>query len=172
MQESADVGIVLGHIYTGFGYTRRQKRRMDAAAVLLRNGKVHWLMTTGGKGMWKKSAPSMAEVARDYLIAHGIPPSAILVEKESTSTVQNAQYALHLMQQHHLNSLIIVTSADHMPRAKAVFEEVFPSDYQISFAVSDTFSGVWSFVDFFWNIAGNLKRWVKKRSEANRQTST
>ncbi len=59
---------------------------------------------------------------------------------------------------------MIITSADHMPRAKRIFEEVFPSTYRLDFIISDSFCGIWSVVDFFWNGAGNLKRALRKAS--------
>jgi uncharacterized SAM-binding protein YcdF (DUF218 family) len=120
------------------------------------------VMTTGGKSMWRKSAPSMGKTAKAYLIAHGVESSQILVEDQSGNTIQNAQYALRLMQQRQLTPAVIITSADHMPRAKLVFAEIFPSNYVLSFVISDTFCGFWSIFDFFWNIAGNLKRFLHK----------
>jgi uncharacterized SAM-binding protein YcdF (DUF218 family) len=167
MPDCYNVGIILGHIYTGFGYTGRQKRRMEKGCELLRTGRVERLMTTGGKGMWNKTAPCMAEVARDYLIQRqGIDSQCILVEKESATTLQNAEYALRLMQEQHLTSLIVITSADHMPRARSIFREVFPSNFTQDFVISDYFCGIWSLVDFFWNCAGQLKRRRKQASQS------
>lgn len=135
---------------------------MQKGLELLKTARIASVMTTGGKGLWQKSAPSMGEVAKAYLIAHGAEPSQILVEDQSSNTIQNAQYALRLMQQRQLTSAIVVTSADHMPRAKLVFAEIFPSNYALDFVISDTFCGAWSIFDFFWNTAGNLKRFLRK----------
>lgn len=162
LTETYDIGIILGHFYTGYGITSRQKKRMQKGLELLKAARIASLMTTGGKGLWKKSAPSMGEAAKAYFIAHGVEPSQILVEDQSGNTIQNAQYALRLMQQRQLTSAIVVTSADHMPRAKLVFAEIFPSSYALDFVVSDTFCGFWSIFDFFWNTAGNLKRFLNK----------
>lgn len=104
----------------------------------------------------------MGEAAKAYFIAHGVEPSQILVEDQSGNTIQNAQYALRLMQQRQLTSAVVITSADHMPRAKLIFAEMFPSSYALDFVISDTFCGFWSIFDFFWNTAGNLKRFLHK----------
>jgi uncharacterized SAM-binding protein YcdF (DUF218 family) len=157
-KEPYDLGIILGHLYTGFGLTARQKKRMEKGIELCNNLYVKQLMTTGGKGMWKKTAPSMGEIARDYLIKQGIDTTRILVEHESVNTYQNATYALQVMQQHHLTSAVVITSADHMSRAKQIFLEVFPHHYQLDFVISDYFSGIWSVIDFFWNMLGKGKR--------------
>jgi uncharacterized SAM-binding protein YcdF (DUF218 family) len=167
MQKQYEIGIILGHIYTGFGYTGRQKKRMEKGSELLTEGRVKRLMTTGGKGMWRKTAPSMAEVARDYLVKRqGINAASILVEKESTTTRENAEYALRLIQEQNLDSLIVITSADHMPRARSIFLEVFPANFELDFVISDYFCGIWSIVDFFWNRAGQLKRHMRQKHSA------
>lgn len=160
--EPYDVGIILGHIYTGLGVTSRQKKRMQKGLELFTTARITSLMTTGGKGMWKKNAPSMGEVAKAYLISCGVESSHVLVEDQSVNTIQNAQYALRLMQQQGFTSAIIITSADHMPRAKRIFEEIFPPTYHLDCVISDSFCGIWSVVDFFWNGAGTLKRALQK----------
>ncbi len=159
-----DVGIILGHIYTGFGITSRQKKRMQKGLELFTTAQITSIMTTGGKGMWKKTAPSMGEVARAYLISCGVEASHILVEDQSINTLQNARYALRLMQQQGFTSAMIITSADHMPRAKRIFEEIFPPTSHLNFIISDSFCGIWSIIDFFWNGAGTLKRALQKDS--------
>jgi hypothetical protein len=162
--EPYDVGIILGHIYTGFGITARQKKRMQKGVELFTTARITSVMTTGGKGMWKKTASSMGEVAKAYLISCGVEASRILVEDQSINTIQNAQYALRLMQQQGFTSAMIITSADHMPRAKRIFAEIFPLTYQLDFSISDSFCGIWSVIDFFWNSAGNFKRALQKAS--------
>ena len=152
-----DVGIVLGHLYTGYSFTSRQRKRMEKAIELFASGRVNTIMTTGGKGLWKKTAPSMGEVARSYLVKRGVDAARILVEDQSINTLQNARYALCLMREHGLNSALVITSVDHMPRARKIFLEVFPPDYQLDFVVSDYICGAWSIIDFFWMIAGNVK---------------
>jgi hypothetical protein len=62
LTETYDVGIILGHFYTGYGITSRQKKRMQKGLELLKIARIASVMTTGGKGLWKKSAPSMGEV--------------------------------------------------------------------------------------------------------------
>jgi uncharacterized SAM-binding protein YcdF (DUF218 family) len=164
LMEPYDVGIILGHISTGFGITSRQKKRMQKGVELFTTARITSVMTTGGKGMWKKTTPSMGEVARAYLISCGVKTSRILVEDQSINTIQNAKSALRLMQRQGFTSALIITSADHMPRAKRIFEEVFPPTYHLDFIISDSFCGIWSVIDFFWNGAGNLKRAFRKAS--------
>lgn len=161
-----DVGIVLGHFYTGYSFTSRQRKRMEKVIELFASGRVSHIMTTGGKGMWKKTTPSMGEVARSYLVERGIEAGRILVEDQSINTLQNARSALRLVQEQGLTSALVITSVDHMPRARKIFGEVFPPAYQLDFVVSDYFCGVWSIIDFFWMIAGNVKYWIRRSQQS------
>lgn len=49
--EPYEVGIVLGHLYTGFGITSREKKRMQKGLELFAAARITSLMSTGGKGM-------------------------------------------------------------------------------------------------------------------------
>lgn len=158
-----DVGIVLGHLYTGYGLTSRQRKRMEKAIELFAEGRVSNIITTGGKGMWKKTTPSMGEVARSYLVERGIEAERLLVEDQSVNTLQNARRALLLMQERGLTSALVITSVDHISRARKIFGEVFPPAYQLDFVISDYFCGPWSVIDFFWMIAGNMKYTLRHR---------
>ena len=152
-----DVGIILSHFHTWFGFTSRQKKRMDKGIELLRKGKVRFLMTTGGKGVFNPTARPVGEWAKDYLVRNGVNERNILVENKSTSTEQNAKFALEIMRKNSLHSAIVITSADNMSRAQRIFKNVFPKNYNLDFVVSDYFSGFWSVWDFFWHAGG----WVK-----------
>ncbi|MBN4073188.1 YdcF family protein, partial [Crocinitomix catalasitica] len=60
---------------------------------------------------------------RDILVENGIPDSAILVESISQNTHQNAVETKKVLDQHpEIESILLVTSALHMKRAKACFE--------------------------------------------------
>ncbi|WP_262484525.1 YdcF family protein [Brumimicrobium salinarum] len=61
---------------------------------------------------------------KEKLIEFGIPETDILIETKSRNTNENAKYTTELLQQSypHFNSFILVTSARHMRRAKASFE--------------------------------------------------
>jgi len=60
----------------------------------------------------------------------GIPRSAILTETQSLSTVENLQNAAELVKKHFPNckSIIIVTTAYHMRRAKKLVGAFFHTE--------------------------------------------
>jgi uncharacterized SAM-binding protein YcdF (DUF218 family) len=55
------------------------------------------------------------------LKAIGIPETALLLESESRTTRENAQYSWTLLQELGISHILLVTSASHMRRAAAVF---------------------------------------------------
>lgn len=162
-----DVGIILSHAYGPFGFSSRQKRRMNKGIELLKTDVVKFLMTTGGKGKLFNLTPNpLGQLVKNYLVKNGVDESKILVEDNSQNTYQNAKYTLSLMKKNNLSSAIIITSADHLPRAKAIFKDVFPHKFKIDFMISDFFSGLWTIWDFFWHIAGWIRYKIKNTKRA------
>jgi uncharacterized SAM-binding protein YcdF (DUF218 family) len=72
-----------------------------------------------------------AEVMRDFLVAHGVPPSKVVVEGRSRSTYENAVETGRLLGGLGVRRVVLVTDAAHMWRAEACFRaqgvEVTPS---------------------------------------------
>src|SRR3546814_16571844 len=54
---------------------------------------------------------------------HDIPESAIIMESRSFTTHENAIYTAETLRQRHIQNILLVTSALHMPRAMAVFKK-------------------------------------------------
>lgn len=72
---------------------------------------------------------SEAQVLADQLIQWGIESSRIVVEDRARNTHENAVYSAAIVKAHAWSSIVIVTSAYHMPRAVGCFEaEGLPVD--------------------------------------------
>jgi uncharacterized SAM-binding protein YcdF (DUF218 family) len=56
-------------------------------------------------------------VQKQYLIEHGVPGEAILLEAQSHSTQQNLSNSKEIMKQHNFQSAVIVTHGFHAYRA-------------------------------------------------------
>jgi len=100
--------------------------RIMHAARLFKKGYAPYLITTGGKIKFIKEFPgSEAEISASLLTElFGINPVKILMETKSKNTYENAVYVKQLMEKNKLNpTIILVTSASHMPRAVAVFKK-------------------------------------------------
>jgi uncharacterized SAM-binding protein YcdF (DUF218 family) len=66
------------------------------------------------------------EINRQILLAHGVPASAIEVERKSTSTHENAEFSLKLLRAENIHSAILVTSWYHSRRSLKTFERYAP----------------------------------------------
>lgn len=123
----ADAIVVLGGILTppadtGAGINLSAAAdRLVYAAQLYKLGKASTILISGGhSGGNARDAESVHAAA--LLAGWGVPESAILTETESTDTYENAVYSKLLLDQHGLKSVLLVTSAMHMPRALATFK--------------------------------------------------
>ncbi len=96
--------------------------RLVYAAKLFKLGKSPIILLSGGNpagaGTMDAESVHAAALLRDW----GIPADAILTETESVNTYENAVYTKLMLDQYNLKSVLLVTSALHMPRALATFE--------------------------------------------------
>jgi len=65
-------------------------------------------------------------INRQILIANGVPTGAIEVENRSTTTQENARFALKRLRAENVRSAILVTSWYHSRRAMKTFEHYAP----------------------------------------------
>jgi uncharacterized SAM-binding protein YcdF (DUF218 family) len=127
---AADVAIVLGgglrpaappRLNADFGDA---SDRVVHAARLYRAEKVKSVLITGGNIAWIPGAASEAELIRDLLVEFGVPEVAIAFAGESRNTYENALEIKALRASAPFDTAILVTSALHMPRAMATFQNV------------------------------------------------
>jgi len=95
--------------------------RLVYAAKLYALGKAPVILISGGSGGGETSNAESVHAAA-LLAAWGVPASAILTETESVNTYENAVYSKLMLDQHGLKTVLLVTSAMHMPRALATVQ--------------------------------------------------
>src|SRR5690554_70848 len=95
--------------------------RVWHAARLFHASKAPLVLLTGGSDP-EHSATSEAEAMRRFMVDLGVPVQSILLEQQSRNTTQNAEHAAEILAEQSVNRILLVTSAYHMPRAKALFE--------------------------------------------------
>lgn len=89
-------------------------------AELYLAGRAPYILASGGAAEGKVSeAEGMAQLMRQQ----GVPRSAQILETVSRNTYENASMTAPLLQQHGLTSVLLVTSALHMPRSVEVFHK-------------------------------------------------
>lgn len=112
----ADVGIVLGAALWNDKPSPALQERLDRAVELYRSGRIPNMIVSGGAGNGEASLTE-AEGMRNYLAEHGIPPVAIMLEKQSTDTYENLLYSKSIMQERGWRSALIITHRYHAARA-------------------------------------------------------
>ena len=118
--QTADVIVVLGAAEYHGRPSPVLRARLDHALELHRRGLATRILTTGGAG----GDPQFTEgeVARDYLVLHGIPSEDISVEAEGDSTVHSMAAVSEIMRRMGLDSAIVVSDGYHIFRAKRILE--------------------------------------------------
>lgn len=138
----------LGIVLTGITNTERLPTdrihfekgadRIVHALTLYRKGKIKQIFISGGSGDLRGQNPIReATELKAFLVLAGVPDSSIITETESRNTRENAVNSVRLLKDRSFNvkDCILITSAFHMPRAKACFQKehwdcaTFPTDY-------------------------------------------
>lgn len=135
---SADAIVLLGGTVYPVEPPRVEAEEMSGsravrAVRLFHAGKAPKILCAGGvpyeplPGVVRNEAVDMRELLQDL----GVPPSAVMLEENSRNTRENALYAARILKESGDCSVLLVTSAFHMPRAVALFEreglEVVPA---------------------------------------------
>lgn len=137
------VGILLGGLSMydakNIGYFGNNADRFIQTTNLYHSKQINKIVISGGTGKLLRKEPAETDFLYKELIRNGVKPEDIIIESESRNTYENALYSKRL-----LDSLqfappyIIITSAQHMPRAIKVFKKAgftncipYPCDYKV-----------------------------------------
>ena len=139
---AAQALVVLGGSIRGARLPRRPYPDLGAsadrlwhAARLYRAAKAPLLVLSGGT-VHEGEAPE-AEAMRQFLVELGVPAAAMVLEPASVTTAENAAFSARLLRQRDIQEVLLVTSALHMQRARALFERQgirvipAPTDHEI-----------------------------------------
>ena len=112
--QRADAIIVMGAAQYRGRPSPALRTRLDHAITLWQRGLASRMVLTGGIGTG--DSVSEAAVGRQYVLARGVPDSAILLDNEGRSSSQSLRIAADLMKAHRLRSAIAVSDPFHMLR--------------------------------------------------------
>ncbi len=110
--------------------------RVWFGARLFHAGKAPLVVLSGGSDP-EYSAFSEAESMALFMVTLGVERDVLLLESASRNTSQNAVFTAALLAERGINRILLVTSALHMPRAAARFEEAgmivipAPTDHEV-----------------------------------------
>ena len=111
----ADAAIVLGASVYDNSPSPVFCERINHAVDLYNDGYVETIIMTGGVG--EGNVRSEADIAREYAERQGIPAESIYIEENSKITDENLRNAKAIMNEHDLDTALIVSDPLHMKRA-------------------------------------------------------
>lgn len=139
--------------------------RVWHGARLYAAGKAPLIITTGSRP-YHDEGPTAADAAAEILGTLGVPADAIVAPGHSVSTYTDALIVRKILAERGLERVLLVTSALHMPRALATFQNagiaVFPA--ATDFEVADVpYAGAHAWLpdnDAFWGTGRALYEYV------------
>ena len=96
--------------------------RLDHALELWQDGYAPRIVVTGGKQVGDRFTEATASA--DYLIARGVPDSAILREVQGTSTWESLAATARILRNRGLESVLVVSDPYHSLRARETAREL------------------------------------------------
>ena len=109
--------------------------RLISAIELYKLGKIEKIIISGGNGELINNGMKESEWSKSFLINMGIEIKDIIIENSSRNTMENAQNTRNLQGIDMSKKSLLITSADHMKRAKFCFNknnfniDCYPTDF-------------------------------------------
>jgi len=113
--QQADAAIVLGASIWDDEPSPVFAERINHSIWLYENGYIGKIIFTGG--IAEGASYSESSVARNFAIERGIPAQSIFIEEHSTITQENFYYAVQIIEESTIESVLIVSDPLHMRRA-------------------------------------------------------
>lgn len=110
--------------------------RFFGGIELIKAGKAPHIIFTGGLLPWQNDVEPEGRVLKRFAMQMGVDGPKILVTGNVQSTADEAKAVKALLDKNHWQNIILVTSAFHMPRAQALFQnegiklETYPVDFK------------------------------------------
>lgn len=102
--------------------------RLLRAVALMREGKAPWLLVTGGKVSFMANDPAAGEarLAKALATSLGVAADRIVTSEEGRNTAEETSALVRVARQRGWSSLLLVTSATHLPRSLATLRRAAP----------------------------------------------
>jgi uncharacterized SAM-binding protein YcdF (DUF218 family) len=130
----SDAIVVLGAWISPSGTLSSESlRRTNHGIALYRRGLAPTLVLLGGSA---SGGPSEADARAEQARVHGVPAQAILTETRVRTTREEAARVKELLQSKGARTILLVTNAGHLARARPLFER---AGFDVHPAPSDSF---------------------------------
>jgi uncharacterized SAM-binding protein YcdF (DUF218 family) len=91
------------------------RARLDHALDLYRRGQVRQIILTGGVG--PGDTTSEAAAGKAYLVEHGVPADALLLEETGRTTLESLRNTAPLARSNQIGAVVLVSDPFHMLRS-------------------------------------------------------
>jgi uncharacterized SAM-binding protein YcdF (DUF218 family) len=111
-----DLAVVLGAKVNPDGHPSQQLHdRLARAQRVYEEGRARLVMVSGGRGV---EGHEEADVMAAWLVARGVPPERLVVDRDGWTTWHTARNARRALDARGLHTALVVTSYYHVPRAR------------------------------------------------------
>ncbi|MGA0602702.1 YdcF family protein [Caulobacter sp. KR2-114] len=127
----ADAAVILGNrVYPGQRPSPALAARLDEGLAIWRAGKVRALIVSGGveAGGVLGGEGDEARVMRAYLLARGVPGSAIIADPFGDNTELTGRNTATILRAHGWRSVIAVSQFYHVPRTRLALRRAGVTD--------------------------------------------
>jgi uncharacterized SAM-binding protein YcdF (DUF218 family) len=131
LQQLKDQNFTYGVLLTGMTNTLKEPKdrvyfnqnadRLLQSVMLFEQGIIDTLYISGGGATALRKDLQESRVLLSYLESINFPVNRVVMEDQSRNTVESARFANDFISKQ--NKVLLITSASHMPRAKACFEK-------------------------------------------------
>jgi uncharacterized SAM-binding protein YcdF (DUF218 family) len=121
-RRAVDAIVVLGAAQYNGKPSPVLRARLDHALALYREGLAPTIVVTGGIGPGDRV--SEATVGRAYIVAQGVPDSAVVVRPEGRSTRESIRSVADWAREHGVHRVVLVSDPFHMLRLRLIARQV------------------------------------------------
>ena len=100
--------------------------RLLTGVDLMRQGRAPWLLVSGGRVSFAADDPASSEARSAAALARtlGVPQGQILLSEQARTTAEEASALNEMARRRGWRSVLLVTSATHLPRSVATFRHL------------------------------------------------
>jgi SanA protein len=118
---ASDAIVVLGGSVSPSGVLSQESQRRTTRGIELYQLGLAPVLVLLGRG--SDGGPTEAEVRAAQARLHGVPAEAILTETRGYTTRDEAVHVKTLLEPRHVRTVLLVTNAGHLARARPLFEQ-------------------------------------------------
>lgn len=148
---TADIAVILGSKVNEDGtLSTRLERRLECGLRLYSAKRTKKIIVSGGLG---KEGFLEGSKMKDFLVQHGIPDTAIIVDNHGDNTLATVKNTLKLRDSLNYKSILVVSQYFHLTRTKMLFRKHhFTAISSVSpryFEVRDVYALLREFVAYY-----------------------